>query len=381
MGNHLFNLIINDLKLFFRSKTVVLLIIILPVLLSFISSFTSSMDIYPNLRIAFINEDKTFLGLFFMQYATSMLKGDNVIELSDRSELPGVAGNLDGTFIIPKGFSNNLLFQKPSELIFVPNPKSLQTTIAIYQVLSNVLREFKALPVIADPEFMKSVTVDPNYIAPRIVVEGMDESKLNFPAFIFPTVLGITLMLLSTIGVTWSMHEDRKNGLLEVFRLSNVSSSTFVLSKVFSYLVVAVIELLVFMIAGKFLGLEVASNYYLYFLVLMTMVFLFVSMGTLVATIGRSARGTQFLATGLSILLIILSGTLIPISMFPIWLKKLSGLLPSTGILETLQGISLMEYTWSETWLVLMINLLSAMAMILLSILFLKPESDSVITE
>lgn len=381
MSNRLFYLILNDLKLVFRSKAVILLIIILPVLLSLISAFTSSMDIYPNLRIAFINEDKTFLGLFFMQYATSMLKGDNVIELSSRSEIQDLAENLDGTFIIPKGFSNNLLFQKPSELVFVPNPKSLQTTIAIYQVLSNVLREFKALPVIADPEFMKGVSIDPNYIAPQIVVEGMDESKLNFPAFIFPTVLGITLMLLSTIGVTWSIHEDRKNGLIDVFRLSNVSSATFVLSKVFSYLVVAIMELLVFVIAGKLLGLEIASNYSLYFIVLMTMVFLFVSMGTLIATIGRSARGTQFLATGLSIVLIILSGTLIPISMFPIWLKKFSILLPTTGIMETLQGISLMEYTWSETWVVLLVNLLTAFAMILLAILFLKPESNSAVTE
>ncbi|MGD9908004.1 MAG: ABC transporter permease, partial [Mesotoga sp.] len=124
-------LVKNDLLLIVKSRAFLFVLILLPVILAAISSITSETGGYSDLRIGIINEDKTFIGLFFVQYATSMLKGENILQLSNREEIDSVIDKLDGVFIIPRGFANKLLFQEPSELVFIPNPGSMQTAVAV----------------------------------------------------------------------------------------------------------------------------------------------------------------------------------------------------------------------------------------------------------
>ena len=108
-------LLLNDLLLMRKSRAFVLLLFLLPLILALISTITSESGGYTDLKIAIVNEDKTFIGLFFLQYATSMLKGENIVQLSSRDQIDGVLEDLDGVFIIPRGFANKLLFQEPSE--------------------------------------------------------------------------------------------------------------------------------------------------------------------------------------------------------------------------------------------------------------------------
>ncbi|HDP77811.1 MAG TPA: ABC transporter permease [Mesotoga infera] len=352
-----FKLVQNDLLLIFKSRTFLLVLVLLPVLLASISAITSDTGGYSDLRIGIINEDKTFIGLFFIQYASSMLKGENIIQLSGREQIDSVINTLDGVFIIPRGFANKLLFQEPSELIFIPNPGSMQTTVALYQVLSNVLREFKALPVVADPEFMKTVDIDPNYVAPSLTVEGISESKLSFSSLLFPIVLVTTLMFMTSVGASTGVFEDRRNGVIDILRLSNVGSLKYIGAKVVSFMLFSTAQVLIFMVAGKFFGLEIASNFLLYLAVIEVYIFLFTSIGLLIGTVLNSSRSAQLTSISIVTTLLVLSGILIPHSMFPDWLESFSRNLPTTSLLVLLQGISMLDFGLSQAVVPSLVNL------------------------
>ncbi|HOY26687.1 MAG TPA: hypothetical protein PKU79_09015, partial [Mesotoga sp.] len=62
-------LLLNDLLLMRKSRAFVLLLFLLPLILALISTITSESGGYTDLKIAIVNEDKTFIGLFFLQYA------------------------------------------------------------------------------------------------------------------------------------------------------------------------------------------------------------------------------------------------------------------------------------------------------------------------
>lgn len=371
-----FNLIVNEIRMIFRARGVFILILLIPLVLTFISASVTQVTDITNLRLGIINEDKTFTGLFFLKYATSMLKGDNIIELSSRKEVSAHLDDLDGVFVIPKGFANKLLFQKPSELIFIPNPNSLQTTIAIYQVMTNVLREFKALPVVADPDFMEKMDVDPNYVAPKIVVDGIEEEKLGFSSFLFPSLLTLTLLFISVIGITWTIQEDRRSEMIDLLKIANVSKSQFIISKFIAYYFIGILELGVFLITGKITGfLRFTFSVYdiLLFLVL---IFLFTALGSFFASISKTVRGAQFLSTGFSVMLVIISGILFPISAFPGWLKNLCNNFPVNQLISKLQGTILFNYSWTEIQTVIVTNLIIGLVLISLSIIILKFEGS-----
>lgn len=370
-------LVQNDLLLIFKSRAFLLMLVLLPVVLASISSITSDTGGYSNLRIGIVNEDKTFVGLFFVQYATSMLKGENIVQLSSRSEIDSVIDDLDGVFVIPRGFANNLLFQEPSELIFIPNPGSMQTAVAIYQVMSNVLREFKALPVVADPEFMKTVDIDPNYVAPSLSVEGITESRLSFSSLLFPIVLVTTIMFVSTVGAATGIFEDRRSGVIDLLRLSNVGAIEYTGAKVLSFTVFSTIQVLIFITAGSLFGLQIASNLFLYIAVIEVFILLFTSIGILIGTIFNSARSAQLTSVSIVTTVLILSGILIPHSMFPEWLEIFSKNLPVTSLLVALQGISMLDFSLSKVIAPSILNLSLAVVIVLLGGIVVRREDIS----
>jgi len=370
-------LVQNDLLLILKSRAFLLVLVLLPVLLASISAITSDTGGYSDLRIGIINEDKTFIGLFFIQYASSMLKGENIVQLSGREEIDSVIDTLDGVFIIPRGFANKLLFQEPSELIFIPNPGSMQTAVALYQVLSNVLREFKALPVVADPEFMKTIDIDPNYVAPSLTVEGISESKLSFSSLLFPIVLVTTIMFMTSIGAATGIFEDRRNGVIDLLRLSNIGSIEYIGAKVVSFMLFSTAQVLIFMVAGRFFGLEVASNALLYLAVIEVYIFLFTSLGSLIGTILNSSRSAQLTSISIVTTLLVLSGILVPHSMFPDWLESFSRNLPTTSLLVLLQGISMLDFGLSRAVIPSVVNLSIAVVITITAGLMIMREDIS----
>jgi len=366
------SLIKNDLKLFFSSKGFIILIILLPLVLTLVCSLTTSIDPYTNLKIAFVNEDKSLFGIFFIRYAVSMFQGDNIYVYDTREELDEKMNTLDSGFIIPEGFANKILFQKPSELIFIPNPRSLQTSIAIYQVLSNVLQEFKALPVIADPEFMQGIEIDPNYEAPILKVEGADESYLNFSYFMFPIILSIFLMLTAIVGLSSSVHEEIHKDFLKIYAIAGIDSFKYLFSKFSSYFLILTLNMGIFIVFGFFSNLIVKTDIFIFFIMVLSSIIFYISLGIFITVLSGSVRSAQFFGVATGVILIILSGVIIPASMFPDFLRNLTAYFPTTKLLEYFQGVVITGYTFNDILPVIIEILLYSVGLFSLSILFFK---------
>ncbi|MBO8166553.1 MAG: ABC transporter permease [Kosmotoga sp.] len=369
-------LLSNELKMIFRSRSIWIYFLLLPMaMVLFTGVFNMNNGLYA-LRLGVVNEDNTFLGIFFIRYATSMVKEENIYVFKTRNEAENQLKDLDGYFIIPKGFANDLLFQKPSKLIFVPNPDALQSGIAIYQVLSNVLNEFKALPVIADPNFMKNVTVDPNYKAPEIVVEGVDGDKFNFKEFLFPLILALCLLLTLGIGLSWSIHEDQRTEILDFLVLANTRALQFLFSKIVSFLVVGIFEFCFFLLFGLLFGYEGLINIVENTPLFLMLSLVFITMSVFLTSLTRTSRGSQFLVTGVSVVFILISGMLIPRSMFPEWLRKFADYFPMTALLSEIQKLSLIPTDLKTIIGLLISNTVLTTVFILLSVIMFRYSSD-----
>jgi len=73
--------------------------------------------------------------------------------------------------------------------------------------------------------------------------------------------------------------------------------------------------------------------------------------------------------------LLILSGTIIPHSMFPDWLGIFSKNLPTTRLMVSLQGVSMLDFTIGEVLYPVLISLLISISLIFLSSFMYSRES------
>jgi len=322
-----------------------LFVIIFPLLASLAVISVDGEPSYSRLRLAVVNEDRTFLGLFFANFLTSMLSGENIIEVPSRVELAGLLSETDGALIIPRGFANDLLFAKPSEIVFVPNTSRLYTSIAIYQVLNNVLLEFRALPVIADPDFMGKVDLDPDYPPPRIIVENMTEKQMSMSAVLLPAVIAAGVMLLTGIGASWSVHEELATDVVSLLRISNVRAFEVIISKVLTYVLVSFLMVSVFLFASTLMGFGAPGSQAVLLMIFLCLALFSISIGVLFGVSLGGGKAGQILSVAVIVILMVIGGFFVPISIFPESVQQLSRSLPSTQLVETLQRVSVLGST------------------------------------
>ncbi|KUK94136.1 MAG: ABC-2 type transporter [Thermotogales bacterium 46_20] len=349
-----------------------LLVIVFPILASLAVISVDGEPSYSRLKLAVVNEDRTFLGLFFANFLTSMLRGENIVEVPSRVELAEVLSETDGALIIPRGFANDLLFAKPSEIVFVPNTSRLYTSIAIYQVLNNALLEFRALPVIADPDFMSQVDLDPDYPPPRIVVESMTEQQMSMSTLLLPAVIAAGVMLLAGIGASWSVHEELATDVVSLLRISNVRAYEIIISKLLTYVLVSLLMVSVFLLTSTLMGFGAPGSQLSLLVTFLCLALFSISIGILFGVSLGGGKAGQILSVAVIVILMVIGGFFVPLSIYPESVQQFSRLLPSTRLVEALQRVSVLGSTDGVTRSGWIWALLSGGSILLLSSLVLE---------
>jgi ABC-2 type transport system permease protein len=135
------------------------------------------------------------------------------------------------------------------------------------------------------------------------------------------------------------------------------------------------LQVLVFLLVGKVLGLDIASNIFLYLLVIEVYIVLFTSIGLSIGMVFSSSRSAQLTSVTLVTALLILSGTIIPHSMFPDWLGIFSKNLPTTRLVVSLQGVSMLDFTIDKVFWPVFVSLFISISLIFLSSFMYSRES------
>ena len=117
-----------EIKKILRSRAVLILSIIVPVILAFFGSSFYPKNISQNFNLVIYNQDKSFLGNFTFLLIKQFLNFENTVEISNENEFNRLIelGNYDSIIIIPKGFTNDLVNKLQTSLYIVPNPHNIK---------------------------------------------------------------------------------------------------------------------------------------------------------------------------------------------------------------------------------------------------------------
>ncbi|MDY0379865.1 MAG: ABC transporter permease, partial [Defluviitoga tunisiensis] len=233
-----------EIKKILRSRAVLILSIIVPVILAFFGSSFYPKNISQNFNLVIYNQDKSFLGNFTFLLIKQFLNFENTVEISNESEFNRLIelGNYDSIIIIPKGFTNDLVNKLQTSLYIVPNPHNIQNSLMIYTAFKAVFDELAGIPEIkvgSTTDFLLSggIGIDETRPKPEIKMlipnakeKTLFESESNdfgINDMFAPIVAVVTILISSMIGISYSVGQARESKLLDLYISNGLSIRVF----------------------------------------------------------------------------------------------------------------------------------------------------------
>ena len=198
----------------------------------------------------------------------------------------------------------------------------------------------------------QSVTIPPYVIASPTRAEVTNEAPIA-PAvlsFYGPAVLALILQHLAVTLVALSLVRERTSGIIELFRISPISTTEIIIGKVLAFGVLsAAISAVTVALLVTTLGVPLLGSPLLLAAVIALLTLASLALGLFIAEISDSERQTVQLSLLLLLASVFFSGFVLPIEEFTPPVRIASYLLPVTHGIRLIQDVMLRGWT-NEAW-------------------------------
>jgi len=355
-----------EIKKILRSRAVLILSIIVPVILAFFGSSFYPKNISQNFNLVIYNQDKSFLGNFTFLLIKQFLNFENTVEISNESEFNRLIelGNYDSIIIIPKGFTNDLVNKLQTSLYIVPNPHNIQNSLMIYTAFKAVFDELAGIPEIkvgSTTDFLLSggIGIDETRPKPEIKMlipnakeKTLFESESNdfgINDMFAPIVAVVTILISSMIGISYSVGQARESKLLDLYISNGLSIRVFAFSKLIAYLLVGFVMGLFSWGMFRLFGVQSQAISWHLFLLIFVSVFTFTSFGLVLSSFLKSSKAASFLVTAVIGLMFVFGNVLIPVPKGG-FLEKFSYIFPVKYSLDAWRKLTVLGYGLSDIY-------------------------------
>ena len=387
-----------DLKLFFRDRKALIMIIAIPIgIASFIGFLTNdrsqSSDI-PKISVVLADLDDSPLSRRVLANFQSDIHFDALITNADAARSLVLAGKYPGAIFLPKGFGDDLLpglvdtNRKPEvELFFDPSrrfEKSVLEGLLLPKVIASAVEEFQqpstarrlvkqgldrlasASDLAAEDkvrlqrmlersdEWLASRTnrdsaatnsaAKPFEIPSPIRIKSEEATRNRHPyngyAHSFAG-MALQFVLMGMVDFAVNLIKDRETGIFQRLRAAPLSRLTLLFGKLLAQSVIAWISLIAcFAFAMAVFDVRVQGSWTGFLLLLTTVPLMAGAFGLMLAALGGTPAGTRGIAIALVLILVMIGGAWYPSFLFPQWLQTVALLTPTHWVLEGFDGVT-----------------------------------------
>ncbi len=205
-------------------------------------------------------------------------------------------------------------------------------------------------------------------------------NDLKSSRFLIPGLIAMILVLIAVVSVSLSLVREKEMGTLEQIRVSPITTLELLIGKTIPFVLVALFNASIILIAGYFLfDVSVKGSYLLLFFSAILFLFAGTSLGILVSVIADSQQVAFMIATLISLIpSLILSGFIFPIEGMPFIIQIFTNVTPAKFFINILRAVILrgvgMEAIWED---MLYLILFSGIVLLIAGSLFRKKLSEA----
>lgn len=167
-----------------------------------------------------------------------------------------------------------------------------------------------------------------------------------------PGVMGMILLLISTMMTSISIVREKELGTMEILLVSPMKPYLVILSKVIPYFVISLINVAtILLLSVHILGMPIQGSTILLIAITIIYIFCALSLGILISTITDSQLAAMLVSLlGMMLPVVMLSGYVFPVANMPTILQVISNIVPAKWYIIMVKSVMIKGLGISGIW-------------------------------
>lgn len=258
-------------------------------------------------------------------------------------------GKIYGAFIIPAGFSDNIINGKSADFTVYIDNSNPQSSMQIQQVLASTVSGMNDMKAEANVIKMSSATNQPvnpqAMIFPYVLnIETTIPGQTNYFNFLAPGLMIMVVMMTVMTGIPEAISKEKEMGTFDGMLSAPISQVSIIIGKTMALCTRGFIQCVIILaIAILLFGVTIQGSLLLAFLLLLLGIFSFIGVGILAISMsGDQASGTMIVNL-LMFPMMFLGGVFYPIQQMPGFMQTIAQFIPITYAADAMRKIILLN--------------------------------------
>ena len=353
----------KEFKQIFRNRTMMGLILGMPVLQLFILSYAADFEV-KNINI-FVNDYDQSPVSYSIVNKIKASKYFNLVNVSSYTEgLQLLKQNeVDVILSIPQKFGSDLQTGKTTNVAVTLDAINSAKAGITQNYLQNIIFQFSS------NQLKEKIKID---VIPGIQVINRNwyNPTLDYKVFMVPGILVLLITMISLFLSSMNIVREKEVGTIEQLNVTPIKKYQFILGKLLPFVVLGIFEFTIGMLIAVF-WFHTPTEGSLILLYIFTIVYLtlILGMGMFISTFTNTQQQAMFIAWFFSVIFILMSGLFTPIESMPVWAQKIADLNPIKYYVDVIRLVMLKGSTFidvSKQFMIIVIYsvLLNALAVL-----------------
>lgn len=377
MLKRIFAIIRKETRQLRRDKRLLAVIFFFPVLLLIMFGYAVNFDV-KNVKIAIYDQDKSELSRDFINALSNSEYFRITGFISDYKEINEY---LDKKYsvcvaVIPKDFSKKINSNRNTSIQFLIDGVDANTGAIVQNYLIAATGQFNQK---INSEILSRYG-SKVFIPVSLETQFWFNPDLKTTRYLIPGLIAMILIVTAVITVALSFVREKEKGTMEQLNVSSLKSIELILGKTLPFVVIALINAAIILVAGYiFFGVEMKGSYLLLFLTTLIFLTASTSLGIFISVLADSQQVAFTAASFVSLLpSLILSGFIFPIDSMPWIIQIITNVTPAKFFIEILRAIILRGVGLSAFWDQLIYLIIFTTVLIVLASVIGKRKAEAV---
>lgn len=327
----------------FRDKLLTMIVFLAPIIQLIVLVYAANFEV-KNISVGFIDKDNSSMSLEIKN--TLISSGYFLLKPISKDYETALEefefDRLDAIIEIPNNFEPDVLNGN--------SPRLMVSINAINSMKAGVAASYigQAIQSMAKKQIDKLGVTS---LLPNIEVTYSDwyNPLFNYKAFMLPGIMCVLITVIGIMLTALNLVKEKESGTIEQLNVTPISKIEFIAGKLIPFGIIGIIQLAAGLLVSIFLfGLEIQGAYWLIFLLGAVYLFSVLGIGFLISTISENQTQAMFVALFCMFIFTLLSGLFTPIESMPKWAQIVTGLNPTTYLIESIRLIILKGSGFSD---------------------------------
>jgi ABC-2 type transport system permease protein len=329
-------------------------IFISPILQLLLLGYAANMDV-KNIPSVICDMDRSAAGRAFLDdfVNSGYFRVAARVERMDQIDRYLDHGDAAMAFVIPRGFGDKIAARREASVMIIADGSESQSAMIGVNYGTMIAARTNQRIIFEALERAKGLGLKPVFVNPEVRVWYNPELKSR--NFMVPGVLGLILMIMTTVLASLGIVRERETGTMEQLIVTPIRPYQLIVGKLLPFVLIGLVDAtFVITVARGWFGIPVRGSVALLYALCLAFMLNTLGVGLFISTISRTQQQAMLTSMFFILPMMLLSGFVFPIENMPAVIQPLTYLIPLRYYLVIVRGIFLkgvgLETFWRDAF-------------------------------